>query len=231
MKIIVIGDIHGRDTWKKIISSKDNYDKVVFLGDYLDTHEEVSGVEQLQNFKDIVEFKRNNMDKVILLIGNHDFHYMRGVNQKYSGYQNGYQYVFQEYLEEVKDLLQVCHIHIEGEKKYLFSHAGFTETWCKNAKIDMENLESSVNELFKTRYSEFVFLPGENHSSHGDDITQGPLWVRPISLTNNDIGGYTQIVGHTAMGKVVNAYGLFFCDVLPKKFLWLVDGNETIVSI
>lgn len=49
--------------------------KVIFIGDYFDSHDEYSTVEQIQNFKDIIEYKTNSTKKVIMLIGNHDYHY------------------------------------------------------------------------------------------------------------------------------------------------------------
>ena len=87
MKIIVIGDIHGRDIWKEIV--KQEYDKVIFLGDYLDSYD-LPVDKQRQNLIDILEFKANNRDKVELLIGNHDFQYLPGINETYSGY-NGFE--------------------------------------------------------------------------------------------------------------------------------------------
>lgn len=35
MRTLVIGDIHGHDSWKAIVENEE-YDNVVFLGDYLD---------------------------------------------------------------------------------------------------------------------------------------------------------------------------------------------------
>ena len=34
MKIISIGDLHGKDVWKQIDPA--NYDKIIFVGDYTD---------------------------------------------------------------------------------------------------------------------------------------------------------------------------------------------------
>lgn len=79
MKIIVIADIHGRSIWKEIISKENDFDSVIFLGDYFDTHGGgYSANRQIENFKDIIAYKKANMDKVTLLIGNHDVHYCRG---------------------------------------------------------------------------------------------------------------------------------------------------------
>ncbi len=37
MKTIVIGDIHGRTSWKDIIEKEQTWDKVIFIGDYFDS--------------------------------------------------------------------------------------------------------------------------------------------------------------------------------------------------
>lgn len=77
-KILIIPDVHGRTFWKYAIDNIDKYDKVIFLGDYLDPYfwEVISFDFAISNFKEIIKFKRDNMDKVILLKGNHDWHYI-----------------------------------------------------------------------------------------------------------------------------------------------------------
>ena len=56
MKTIMIGDIHGRDTWKQIIAQEPDAHRIVFLGDYFDSFD-IKGVEQLYNFNEIIKFK------------------------------------------------------------------------------------------------------------------------------------------------------------------------------
>lgn len=75
--LLIIPDIHGRLFW---ISSTRKYPDlpVIFLGDYLDpyTHyEDILPSEALANFKEILDFKKANMERVTLLLGNHDIHY------------------------------------------------------------------------------------------------------------------------------------------------------------
>ena len=70
-KILVLGDIHGRTCWADIIK-KENPDKIIFLGDYVSTHENISSDQQCSNLEDILNYKEANLDKVILLRGNHD---------------------------------------------------------------------------------------------------------------------------------------------------------------
>ena len=71
MKTIFIGDIHGRSIWKDIVA-KENADRVIFVGDYFDSFD-ISGIDQIHNFKEICEFKRNSDGEVILLIGYRDW--------------------------------------------------------------------------------------------------------------------------------------------------------------
>lgn len=76
MKTIVIGDIHARSIWKEILVSEKFYEeecKVVFLGDYVSTHENYSPHLQISNLIDLLEFKELNPDRIILLRGNHGF--------------------------------------------------------------------------------------------------------------------------------------------------------------
>ena len=72
--IIAIGDIHGLDYWGKIIEAHPGC-RVVFLGDYLDPQIYIPREELLQNLENIILFKRESPEDVILLLGNHDIHY------------------------------------------------------------------------------------------------------------------------------------------------------------
>ena len=74
MKILMLPDIHGRDFWREPCKNIDDYDKVVFLGDYLDPYdfEKISVEQAIDNFKDILLFEKDN-PKVVMLLGNHPF--------------------------------------------------------------------------------------------------------------------------------------------------------------
>ena len=55
-KIVVIGDIHGRAIWRKIIDENPDADKFIILGDYFDSHEKkYYPSRQAFNFKDILK--------------------------------------------------------------------------------------------------------------------------------------------------------------------------------
>lgn len=224
----VIADIHGRSKWKEIIKNP-QVTKWVFIGDYFDDKNGgYSANRQIKNFKEIVEFKKANPDKVILLVGNHDFHYLKGVNEHYSSYQFGYAKNINRVLQPVVDegLLQICH----QEDKYFFSHAGLTKTWCKNCGIDINNLQESVNNLFKTDITKFRFTMGGNLSYGGNDVTQPPIWVRPQSLVKDMVDGIVCVVGHTQVKEVtvLNDDNLILIDCLGTTDEYLIIENNVI---
>ena len=70
MSILVIPDIHGRNFWKEAVEkSIDKVEKIIFLGDYLDPYpwEGITRKEAIANFQEIIDFKKENKDKVVLL--------------------------------------------------------------------------------------------------------------------------------------------------------------------
>lgn len=230
MKIVALGDTHGRVVWKRIVANEEaTADKIIFMGDYFDTHGgKVSPNKQLANFKDILAYKRANPDKVIMLTGNHDYHYIKGISENYSGYQGGYAIDFGEALEDAfKDAsMQMCYIH----DKFVFTHAGITKTWAKNNEIDTTNLEQSVNDMFKFKPRRFGFIMGDNFDQTGDDITQPPIWVRPRSLYKDKLDGIINIVGHTTVTKLdvskAEDFNMIMIDCLGTSIEYLVieDG-------
>lgn len=205
MKIVAIGDTHGRLTWKEIVNKNDNADKIIFIGDYFDTHDNISPEQQISNFKDIIAFKKSNMEKVILLTGNHDFHYIPSIGEQYSGYQWHHAKEIGELVAKAieEGLLQMCWM----DENYFFSHAGLTKTWFDShfrpKKPNLETLVEDINELFKTKPTAFHFMYGERLSSSGDDITQSPIWVRPRSLIVDMVDGIICVVGHTPVQRLV----------------------------
>ena len=54
-KIVVIGDIHGHDSWKKLIELNPDATEFVFIGDYFDSFS-IPHVEQIYNYKEIIAF-------------------------------------------------------------------------------------------------------------------------------------------------------------------------------
>jgi hypothetical protein len=222
-----LGDIHGRTIWKEIINKNPQITKWVFMGDYFDTHDDVTPEQQIENFLEIIEFKKANMDKVVLLIGNHDFHYTGYAYSTYSGYQYGAAPRIKEILLDVlsNELMQMCY----KNDIYVFTHAGVTKTWAETNNIDLNDMENSINELFKTRPMVFDFTMGDNYSQTGNDITQTPIWVRPQALLTDAIEDIIYIVGHTTVSKlglVKELPNLILIDCLGTTGEYLILEND-----
>ncbi len=221
----MIGDVHGRDCYKKILKDNPDTDLTIFIGDYFDSFD-IPAVVQIHNFKEIVAYKKENMDKVVLLTGNHCYHYLKTTQQRYSGYQQIHHIDIQELLNKAldEDLIQMCYI----SGNILFSHAGVTKTWCKDNDVDLNNLEQSINDLFKYKPNSFKFLDG---NIYGDNIYQSPIWIRPNSLIKDKIDNYTQIVGHTQQNELTFKDDIILIDTLGTSGEYLViidDGKKPI---
>ena len=69
MKTLILGDTHGRSNWKDVLAAHPDAARVVFMGDYLDSFN-ISGVEQLYNFNEIIcfFFKTDNFIEVMQLL-------------------------------------------------------------------------------------------------------------------------------------------------------------------
>ena len=134
-----------------------------------------------------------------MLFGNHDFHYLEGIEEQYSGWQMWSSMDIRIMLGEAlkEGLIKMCHI----EDNYLFSHAGITKTWCKGNLPDNSKrglsvvLEKQINQLFKYRPKHFGFV--SKGDIYGDHPAHSPIWVRPRSLKDDRLDHFVQIVGHT----------------------------------
>lgn len=229
MKTLVLGDIHGRSCWEDIVK-KEQPDKVVFLGDYISSHEGFDSNRQIENFDNILKFKESNPRDVILLRGNHDIQHLMGNVDTFecSGFFPLVGSWCQKQYERILKNTQWVYI----VDNFLFSHAGISETWFKDVPVE------NVNDINKLPPSElFGFRPNSIWDIYGDTLTQGCTWIRPEALAKDMIIGYTQIVGHTVVEKIVDVYKstkknqhIILCDCLPKQYVVINDNKLKIVD-
>lgn len=198
MKTIFLGDTHGRSLWKDIVA-KEIPDRVVFIGDYFDSYD-IGSAEQQFNFKEIIAFKESNQCEVIMLIGNHDYHYYPG-GEIYSGYQHGAAPAIRQLLEENKHHLQMCY----QLDNILCSHAGIGHNWLvEQEKYESGSIADFVNDIWNYKPIRFIFY---GLDPYGDSKTQTPIWIRPSSLLSGNRDtflktDYIQIAGHTQVRKI-----------------------------
>ncbi len=232
MSCIAIGDIHGRDLWKYIVQKHPN-DQVVFVGDYFDSKDKISAENQIKNFSNILAYKKQYADRVTLLLGNHDYHYLpEAENEHYSGYQSNRAPNIMEILAPAvwEGWIEICKKH----GSYLISHAGITQTWCKTHQVTSKDPETEINQLFIKNPGAFGFSPGAKNDVSGNEPEQGPLWVRPQSLKEDQLPGFIQVVGHTQTPFILTDASPILIDIFgysPKYLEIKDDGKAQVLGI
>src|SRR5688572_29756905 len=121
MKILAIGDLHGKTVWTKV--NIEQYNKIIFIGDYLDDWTE-SDTNIISNFKNIIACKKKYPDKVVLLFGNHETHYCFEEVEKSPGYRDSYSAIAKELLLNNLELFTTSY----QVNNYLFTHAGLSQS-------------------------------------------------------------------------------------------------------
>jgi len=224
-KIIIIGDIHGRTIWEQIISKESDLDLVIFLGDYFDSSGFVLPIDEYANFMKIVKYKDDNPDKVVLLIGNHDLHYIDNT-QQCSGYSTEIKRLLGNFISSLieDNTLQAS----KFLASILFVHAGISNTWLKDNGLKLD--ETQINNYLKTNPEQFDFQSKNGFAdASGNDIFQSPLWIRPESLLKDSVDDVIQIVGHTRTNPTGNIAlaNINFCDSLEwgKYYAFEKDSN------
>ena len=234
-KILVVGDLHTKFPvlWavQKLIPQ---YDKVIFLGDYVDDWD-VSPEVSYNFLNEIIKLKMDSPEKVVLLLGNHDlsegFAEQKGDTFSCSGY-NPYTHSL------VKDLYKTrmtgnvpifCMSYFHG---FLFTHAGVTNKYWNSIKYlvkkeypNLEDILEYEKAYDKTRKGvvvdtilNYAFLNGLSNpndklfktfaqvgSSRGGNQTPSPVWADKDELVENPLHDVSQIVGHTPVKKIVQS--------------------------
>lgn len=227
MKIIAVGDIHGRSIWQEIAEKEKDFDKFIFIGDYFDTIENIVIEEEIENFNRIIEFKKKHGEKVVLLFGNHDFHYLKCTGQYYSLYNFKSCMIIEELIDLAikRRYFQMCFQY----ESLMFSHAGITKTWIHNNKIPANSdLEETINQLLYENPEVFEFQVLDETDFSGDNEYQSPIWVREESLKKDGIENYIQIVGHSIQPKITISQTVIFIDTLSTSKEYLCIENSTI---
>ncbi len=217
-KYNIIGDIHGRESWRRLVD-EDSIN--VFVGDYFDPYDEIPFIYLQYNFMEIIEFKKKHPDNVVLLYGNHDFEYLPGIYEKSNRYDSLNAQTISWLLMKTIDLFEGVAYAI-GED-YLVTHAGVTSDW-KNtylpyvADIKPSNMALAINDLWSKDKNPLSFNANcfENDFC-GEDPHHSPIWVRPESLCLHNLykgSSVIQIVGHTKTKEIAEVAGVVMVDCL-----------------
>jgi len=202
MKILSVGDLHGKSIWEQIDASK--YDKVIFVGDIYDAFE-YSQQELHDNALALVQWAKD-AGNVFFCIGNHDAHYFKWQEPVHKivrggGYSEKQQYRAYHLYIDNKELFKVAY----QEKDYLWTHAGLSQAYY-TAYIEpvvvgimnmysLNNLADVLNKMWDINFEKLFVAP---LSRGGDDTYGGPLWADKSDTIGGPLSRYHQIVGHTA---------------------------------
>jgi hypothetical protein len=240
MKYIIIPDVHGRKFWRPVIEEYVNQDvKFIFLGDYLDPYDWEGIEDEFKELTDIITYKKQYPDKFILLLGNHDLHYLskevRGSRWDFSNSKRN-----REKFMDNLDLFQLTYTAEVAGKIFYFSHAGVNQDWINFAILDSEEDENGIitfdklpdfNKMFKdeeTRNKFFTAAGWISMHRGGGNITGSIVWADYHDHLDKAlrIPGIIQVFGHTQQeSEPLNFDNELFCLDVRRYFILTEDGK------
>lgn len=207
MKYLIISDVHLR--WKivnEIIKKeKKNYDKVLFLGDYMDDFGALPN-----DYIETCKWLKDNLDdeNKIFLLGNHDIAYYSSYEltlaevhyYRCSGYSDNWKRIIQDYL--TLDDWKKIKLYYFINDNTLCTHAGLTNQLYTQLKIGnvKEYLDIEGDILLSRIEKNFApgLLMGVGKSRGGLNEVGGITWCDYIEDFKS-VDGLNQIFGHTVL--------------------------------
>lgn len=233
-EIIIIPDVHGRAFWKKALPDDIRGNLIVFLGDYLDPYEnevEVDWWSMWDRFQEIIELKKEYPQNVILLLGNHDLHYVwKGLLPQGSRYNEYQEEKIATRFKENWDCFQMAfECNIDG-KRFLFSHAGLSQRWILNHPELFQSPDEVSAQLLNSMKDKESFIKalGDVSKYRGGDCNAGSLiWADRAEhdYSWNWVSDYIQIFGHTQGMEPRNSGDRAYCLDCRKAFRLAHDGT------
>lgn len=225
MNVLAVGDLHGRDCWKKI--NPEEHDRIVFTGDYADSFD-IFPEKILENLNSVIEFKKQFPGKVTLLLGNHDIQYAEYPHYRCSGFDRFFQPDYTRLFTENKELFQVG-AQFGG---YLFTHAGLSNSFARNSlhnhyssiinkEIDVADLLNQIHQSQDQPLLHAISIYRGGAAAFG-----GITWADYRETVVDLLPGYDQVVGHAPQTKITKVEGdnssITYIDVLGTKEEFLV---------
>jgi hypothetical protein len=211
-EVLGIGDVHGKP-WivEEVARLVDQYDYVVFLGDYVDDWRDYDRSLSLAALRSVLELQDSYPHKVLPCCGNHDIEY---VDAKHTSTAHS-----RKHHDQIAALVwpNLYRLPIARQiGRVIFSHAGFTADWWRSnigggAKVEFdadqlqERFIKSINCAGdRTFAAELIEDPFDRGGYHWRYV--GPLWERHINIS--PLSDYDQVVGHTPVYKI-QEYGSY----------------------
>ena len=209
---IIIGDVHGSTYWKEAVKKNPGC-RFIFLGDYLDPYEDISHQKLIDNFKEIIQLKKEHPGGVILLLGNHDLHYFTTDIQPSTRFDYGVAEKASNLFFEHIALFQYAF----QEDNCIFSHAGITQKWfTQDFKGDIN--QNIAQQLNACSAQQIPALCRCGECRGGEPGSTGGIFWADLHELYEPLQGFTQIVGHNRVNDIYvhtrNGGRIVFCDCL-----------------
>ncbi len=221
MKHIIIGDLHGRDSWKW--ANMAGAGRVVFLGDYVDSFKRSDDVI-LDNLQAIITLKKSYPEKIVLLLGNHDVQYLHFPKYYCPGFRASIQPELTKLFTENRDLFQIAY----QRRNFIFTHAGISNQWWRALRCSFtyhilchtgDTIADTINRIERETQNSSIFAYSRYRTGHDSD--GGPLWADMVETWTDSLNGYHQFVGHTPQGQpiasVSRGKSITYLDILHKQ--------------
>lgn len=234
-QLLIIPDVHGRAFWRDAVEKACEM-PVVFLGDYLDPYpdEAISREEAWDGFVEIVALKKDQPDRVTLLLGNHDLAY---VNSAIAGSRFDRRNARRNraFFFENMDLFDLTCSFETQDRRYLLSHAGILRGWVGahekllGTTVDIGNRLNELLHFDSYRFPLMMAMADVSSSRGGLDLYGSPVWadVSEHAADRFEWEGIYQIFGHTWMPEeIITPY--WACLDSGRAFVLDIENNRFI---
>ena len=226
--ILVVPDVHGRDFYKSILEN--TTDKIVFLGDYTDPYpyEKLESDDVISAMMDIFSFAKDNPDRVIVLLGNHDYPYFRKA-EGYSRYNKWRAKQYEEIFDEFRDIFKIA--YWDEETQTMFTHAGVVSKWWDSLKMP-DMTPQQISDYFNNlALVDNVYDPLDEvgFSRGGWDRYGSCIWAdvtEHLHLKKDECMLFKQIFGHSQLkdtGTIIHQNNWWMCD---SRCIFKYDGEN-----
>lgn len=206
MKTLVVGDLHLKQQFvlpriDEMLASDAEIGRVVFLGDACDDWgaNEADELNAMEFYAKWVREHREGAMQIDVLLGNHDFCYVRG--KRGPGSIMSIMRNLRTILEDALQAKAACAVG-----PCLCSHAGVTGVWAKrflpDVPADARAIAQRLNEMLadSSHWGDLDSCP----PSRGGWSLPGPLWADLRDMLDDALPGVPQIVGHSPVERVEN---------------------------
>lgn len=234
---LIIPDVHGRTFWRSAIRKYPDL-PTIFLGDYLDPYTYYDGIlplEAFSEFQQILQYKKDNSERVTLLMGNHDVHYF-GTSLNSSRKDLINQDKIANLFARNLSFFKLAEYVKTEDKQFLFTHAGIIPEWLELhfSDIDLTDtahlskvLNDQLNDL--DIFKDFVAdaLMDRSASRWGNAKYPSMVWadVEDHQYQKLPLPNVYQIFGHTQQAFdpiITEHYANLDCR---RAFLLMTDGT------